>query len=99
MAGPAVLIRWGVCTLPRPPEYNSWMVFRLLVNIVLGADLVTYITFTYVYWDIPSTIGLNPPMDSPHPYSQGDVDKDLASMFPTFSHAYMEWSKEASKTC
>jgi phosphatidylethanolamine N-methyltransferase len=40
-----------------PLEYNAWMVFRLLVNIILGADLVTYLTFTYVYWDIPSTIG------------------------------------------
>eukprot|EP00668_Euglena_longa_P003045 GGOE01003557.1.p1 GENE.GGOE01003557.1~~GGOE01003557.1.p1 ORF type:complete len:649 (-),score=237.15 GGOE01003557.1:476-2422(-) len=40
-----------------PLEYNSWMVFRLLVNIILGADLVTYMVFTYVYWEIPASIG------------------------------------------
>eukprot|EP00667_Euglena_gracilis_P002932 EG_transcript_2940 len=40
-----------------PLEYNSWMVFRLLVNIILGADLVTYMVFAYVYWEIPASIG------------------------------------------
>jgi len=41
-----------------PLEYNSWMVFRLLVNIILGADLVTYCTFNYVYLEVPASLGL-----------------------------------------
>lgn len=40
-----------------PHEYNSWMVFRLVVNIILGADLVTWCVFTYLHWVVPESIG------------------------------------------
>eukprot|EP01004_Peranema_trichophorum_P001722 NODE_1218_length_2064_cov_68.909325_g1027_i0.p1 GENE.NODE_1218_length_2064_cov_68.909325_g1027_i0~~NODE_1218_length_2064_cov_68.909325_g1027_i0.p1 ORF type:complete len:619 (+),score=76.83 NODE_1218_length_2064_cov_68.909325_g1027_i0:243-1859(+) len=39
-----------------PLEFNSWVAFRLLVNIVLGADLVSYTVVFILFWEIPSIL-------------------------------------------
>ncbi|GAM26451.1 hypothetical protein SAMD00019534_096260 [Acytostelium subglobosum LB1] len=37
-----------------PADYNSWIAFRHVVDIVLANDLVTYIVFALRYYEFPS---------------------------------------------
>eukprot|EP00906_Rhabdomonas_costata_P003365 RCo005143 len=40
-----------------PIEYNSWIIFRFLVNIVLGCDLASYLVMCVRYLDPPKSFG------------------------------------------
>jgi len=37
-----------------PPEFNAWILFRLLVDVVLFADVVTYFAFVIRFVEIPT---------------------------------------------
>ncbi|KAJ9455587.1 Phosphatidylethanolamine N-methyltransferase [Diplonema papillatum] len=39
-----------------PHEFNAWMVFRIIVNIILANDLVSYLVFAAVYLEVPQSI-------------------------------------------
>lgn len=41
-----------------PVEYNSWLVFRGLIDVVLAFDYFGYLAFCYAYFETPSEIGL-----------------------------------------
>eukprot|EP01012_Entosiphon_sulcatum_P055612 TRINITY_DN7783_c0_g1_i1.p1 TRINITY_DN7783_c0_g1~~TRINITY_DN7783_c0_g1_i1.p1 ORF type:complete len:600 (-),score=151.86 TRINITY_DN7783_c0_g1_i1:360-2159(-) len=41
-----------------PVEYNSWMCFRYLVNVILGADLAAYAAFCLAAFEIPKEFTL-----------------------------------------
>jgi len=41
-----------------PAEFNSWVVFRMIVDIVLGNDFFAYIVFCIKYFEIPDPIDL-----------------------------------------
>ena len=38
-----------------PHEFNAWILFRILVNIILANDLVSYFVFAVVYWEWPES--------------------------------------------
>ncbi|KAK5575043.1 hypothetical protein RB653_010298 [Dictyostelium firmibasis] len=40
-----------------PAEYNAWLAFRHVVDIVLANDLVTYVVFALAYYEIPKDVG------------------------------------------
>eukprot|EP01061_Rhynchopus_euleeides_P003561 TRINITY_DN12830_c0_g1_i1.p1 TRINITY_DN12830_c0_g1~~TRINITY_DN12830_c0_g1_i1.p1 ORF type:complete len:576 (+),score=270.60 TRINITY_DN12830_c0_g1_i1:42-1730(+) len=39
-------------------DFNAWIVFRIVVNIILANDLVSYLVFAVVYCRVPESIGL-----------------------------------------
>eukprot|EP01064_Diplonema_japonicum_P025813 TRINITY_DN3723_c1_g2_i1.p1 TRINITY_DN3723_c1_g2~~TRINITY_DN3723_c1_g2_i1.p1 ORF type:complete len:575 (+),score=122.64 TRINITY_DN3723_c1_g2_i1:51-1775(+) len=41
-----------------PNEFNAWIFFRVVVNIILANDFVSYLVFAVVYFEIPESIGL-----------------------------------------
>ncbi|EAL70976.1 hypothetical protein DDB_G0272678 [Dictyostelium discoideum AX4] len=42
-----------------PAEYNAWLAFRHIVDIVLANDLVTYVVFALAYYEIPKDVGFS----------------------------------------
>lgn len=40
-----------------PDDFNAWMAFRAIVDIVLGCDLCCYLLFTLSYFEAPEKIG------------------------------------------
>eukprot|EP01060_Flectonema_neradi_P011512 TRINITY_DN18574_c0_g1_i1.p1 TRINITY_DN18574_c0_g1~~TRINITY_DN18574_c0_g1_i1.p1 ORF type:complete len:597 (+),score=78.15 TRINITY_DN18574_c0_g1_i1:109-1791(+) len=41
-----------------PHEFNAWMLFRIIVNIILANDLVSYFVFALVYWEWPAAFNV-----------------------------------------
>eukprot|EP01059_Diplonema_ambulator_P007433 TRINITY_DN16900_c0_g1_i1.p1 TRINITY_DN16900_c0_g1~~TRINITY_DN16900_c0_g1_i1.p1 ORF type:complete len:581 (+),score=205.84 TRINITY_DN16900_c0_g1_i1:662-2404(+) len=41
-----------------PNEFNAWILFRIIVNIILANDFVAYLVFAIVYFEFPETIGM-----------------------------------------
>lgn len=42
----------------QPNEFNSWVCFRILVDLILGNDLLSYIVFCLRYFELPNTFGM-----------------------------------------
>ena len=42
----------------KPVEFNSWVFFRIIVDIILGNDLLSYIVFCLKYFEFPESFGL-----------------------------------------
>ena len=38
-------------------EFNAWIVFRIVVNIILANDFVSYLVFAVVYFRLPESFG------------------------------------------
>lgn len=37
-----------------PMEYNAWLVFRMVVDLVLFHDFAFYTLFTWAFWEAPA---------------------------------------------
>lgn len=42
-----------------PTDFNAWMAYRALVDLVLGTDLASYLAFCIAYIEAPESIGLS----------------------------------------
>lgn len=40
-----------------PLDFNAWMAYRAIVDIVLSCDLACYLIFSVAYFEIPDSIG------------------------------------------
>jgi phosphatidylethanolamine N-methyltransferase len=41
-----------------PKDFNVWMAYRVLVDLILGTDLTTYLAFCIAHFEKPTSIGL-----------------------------------------
>ena len=41
-----------------PNEFNAWVVFRMIVDVILGNDLMAYIVFCLKYFEFPESFGI-----------------------------------------
>ena len=42
----------------QPNEFNSWVFFRIIVDLILGNDLLSYIVFCLKFFEYPESFGL-----------------------------------------